>query len=296
MLRFPLFLAMLMVLLLPGDALAWGPGIHMATASWLLDHLPLLPAALAQVVGAHPAAFRYGSLSADIFIGKGCRVKPGHSHNWSTAHALLDEADTPELRAYAAGYLAHLAADTVAHNHYVPNLLPGTPGSGKFSHVYIEMQADRLVEWDGASYRLFDAMSEADSALLRATDKAALPFRLKKQLFRGSVAVAGRHSFRRSLRIVHRMMPHAADRAYLGMMLDISARAVVDVLRDPYGSAVLDIDPIGSEALDTARTACRCATPLAFLTVDRELRFPLDARLASLPASGVPSGKSAHAA
>lgn len=275
-----------MVLFLPEDALAWGPGIHMATAGWLLDHLPLLPAATAQVIGAYPAAFRYGSLSADIFIGKGCCVKPGHSHNWATAHALLEEADTPMLKAYAAGYLAHLAADTVAHNHYVPNLLAGTPGSGKFSHVYIEMQADRLVEWDVSTSRLFDAAPEADRALLRAMDRAALPFKLKKQLFRSSVAVSGRQSFRRSLRIVHRMMPHAADRAYLALMLDVSGRAVVDVLCDPHGSEVLGIDPIGSEALGEARSACRCATPLAFLRPDTPHQFPLDARLEALLPAG----------
>lgn len=278
----PWLLSALMVLLLPQDALAWGPGIHMATAGWLLGNLPLLPAPLANAIMHFPEAFRYGSLSADIFIGKGCTFKPGHSHNWATGHALLEEATTPMLQSYAAGYLAHLAADTVAHNHYVPNLLAGTPGSGKLSHVYIEMQADRLVVWDTESHRSFDAAPEADEALLRAMHRAALPFRLKKQLFRGSVVMSGRRSFRRSLRLMNRIMPRAADRNYLDAMLEVNGRAVIDVLRDPYHSAVLELDPIGSEALGHARDVCRCATPFDFLKRARH-QFPLDARLEALP-------------
>jgi hypothetical protein len=282
-------LAALCVVLLPDAAFAWGPGVHMVAAHWLLQNASLLPAAVGSALLAHPDAFLYGSLSADIFIGKGCTVTPGHSHNWSTGHALYQAADTPRLHAYACGYLSHLAADTVAHNHYVPTLLGGTPGTGKLSHVYIEMQADRMVEWDAAEavslFRLPNGA--ADRTLLQATHGGHWPFAFKKRLFRGSLAVSGKQSWRRSLRLMHRVMPHAADRAYLRDMIDVSMRAVVDVLRDPYGSAVTGIDPIGSDHLAEARDVCRGVRPLVARRLDG-VRFPLDARLVDLPYLPVP--------
>jgi len=282
-------LAVLGVVLLPDAAFAWGPGVHMVAAHWLLQNASLLPTAVGSALLAHPDAFLYGSLSADIFIGKGCTVTPGHSHNWSTGHTLYEAADTPRLHAYACGYLAHLAADTVAHNHYVPTLLGGTPGTGKLSHVYVEMQADRMVEWDAAEavslFRLPNGA--ADRTLLQATHGGHWPFAFKKRLFQGSLAVSGKQSWRRSLRLVHRVMPHAADRAYLREMIDVSVRAVVDVLRDPHGSVVTGIDPIGSDNLAEARDVCRGVRPMVARRPGG-VRFPLDERLVDLPYLPVP--------
>lgn len=269
-------------LLIPHDAFAWGPGVHMATSGWLLGNLSLLPASLAASIMAFPDTFRYGALSADIFIGKGSTAKPGHSHNWSTGHALLEQADTPELQAYAAGYLAHLAADTVAHNYYVPTLLALAPQHGKLAHVYIEMQADRLVRWDTTSYRTFKRARKADSLLLEATQKRKIPFCLKKQIFKGSVAVSGCYAFRRSLAFMHHVTPYTCPKKYLTAMLDMSGRAILDVLSNPYDSVVLEFDPVGTLALGSlsashmSYTEARCA-------LHGFGRFPLDARLHSLP-------------
>lgn len=282
-------LVVLCVVLLPDAAFAWGPGVHMVAAHWLLLNISLLPAAVGSALLAHPDAFLYGSLSADIFIGKGCTVTPGHSHNWSTGHALHEAADTPRLRAYACGYLSHLAADTVAHNHYVPTLLKGTPGTGKLSHVYIEMQADGLVEWDAAAaVRLFRLPNgAADRTLLQAIHGGHWPFAFKKRLFQSGVAVSGRRSWRCSLRLMHRVMPHAANRAYLRDMIDVSVRAMVDVLRAPHGSAVTRIDPIGSDPLAAARDVCRGIRPMAAHRPGGA-GFPLDGRLADLPCLPAP--------
>lgn len=274
------------VLLFPADAFAWGPGVHLATASWLLDQLSLLPALTGAALAAHPEAFLYGTLAPDIFIGKGCSVRPGHSHNWATAHALLDETEqaSPRLQAFAAGYLAHLAADTVAHNHYVPTLLAALPGSGKLSHVYIEMQADRMVAWDTpTARRLFRGRHrDADAALLRAMRKRNLPFLLKKQLFRSSVALSGGHMLRHSLQWAGQLAPAVADKNYLEAMLDVSLRAVVDVLCAPRDSDLLGIDPIGSGPLREAKLTGGRELPLAMLIGAPRL-VPLDSRLEALP-------------
>lgn len=280
-----LLLAVALLLLVPGSAFAWGPGVHLAAADWLFGNLALLPLAAARCIGAHKDAFLYGSLSADIFIGKGCAVKPGHSHTWETGLNLLDRAVEPRLQAYAYGYLAHLAADIVAHNNYVPSLMSTTPGSGKLSHVYIEAQADRLVRWDSAgALRLFEShhARPADSCLRGVTRAARMPFLLKKHVFKRSMAVAGTAPWRGSLGMCRLVTPDTADPAFFAAMFNASLQAVLQVLSAPMESALCTLDPIGEASLRDARALCCGRAPLAFRK-PFPLRFPLHPLVAELP-------------
>ena len=111
--------------LMPDQALAWGPGVHLALGNSVLSNMGCLPPLVAALLGRHRDAFLYGCLSADIFIGKGTNIKPGHSHNWVTGFKLLKSAQDARVLAYAYGYLSHLAADVVAHNYFVPKALFG---------------------------------------------------------------------------------------------------------------------------------------------------------------------------
>lgn len=278
------------MLLQPDHAHAWGPGVHVAAANWVLANLALLPLAVARCIGTYKEAFTYGSLSADIFIGKGCSVKPGHSHNWETGLALLDSVRGSRQKAYALGYLAHLAADIVAHNNYVPALMSATPGAGKLSHVYIEAQADRLVRWDTRdAVRLFESRlsRESDSSLRRATSAGRMPFLFKKQVFKSSMALVGGNSWRNSLSVCGLMTPGTRDTAFFTAMFDASLRSVVDVLCDPFDSAMTALDPIGESPLCDAKALCCGRAPLAFRR-PFPLRFPLHPSVAGLPAVCLP--------
>src|SRR5687767_7863880 len=62
--------ALLLVLLLPEPAWAFGPATHVFLGSTLLDALHLLPPALAELLRAHPQSFLYGSMAADISFAK----------------------------------------------------------------------------------------------------------------------------------------------------------------------------------------------------------------------------------
>ena len=230
-------LAAAALLAVPGEALAWGPGVHTAVSRFVLANLDLLPGGVAFLLSQAPQAFLYGSLSADFFVGKGTRVKPGHSHNWSSGGKLLLAAGTPQLKAYALGYLTHLAADVVAHNFYVPNVLARAPYASNFWHVYVEMQADsRLTGGLSLSAKVSRRTQRgADNALVAALDKNRVTFMLRKRLFRGSMGVARLRSWNRSLRLAQRMFPLPDDPDYLHNMFDMSLRATLDILRDPEG-------------------------------------------------------------
>lgn len=242
-------------LLVPEVAYAWGPGAHMVTGNWVLQNLAVLPSVVAEPLMQYPGLFLQGCLSADIFIGKGSKAKKGHSHNWESAEALLARAKSPGQKAYAYGYLSHLAADTVAHNVFVPHLLPIAPGSGKIAHVYLEMQADRLLDWDAEdALSVFrERRSAASLALLRKTlNKNVVKFGLQSRVFQGSVALGGSGPWRKGLTAVDTLFPDHVRRAYLDGLLTVATRAVVDVLKHGSASPVFTLDPIGAKALAEA--------------------------------------------
>ncbi len=250
-------------LVLPEQALAWGPGVHMVTGNWILQNLPALPAVIAAALMQHPAAYLRGSLSPDIFIGKGSRPKKGHSHNWTSGFSLLDRADTPQQLAYACGYLSHLAADVVAHNVFVPGLLHTMPGPGKMAHVYLEAQADRLLSWDsGDAFAVLHGKSSSttDTMLRSALRQRAFPFWVKKRLFESSVALGGTRVWRGSIRAVDCLVKKHERGPLVERMMTLSARAIVNVLREQKNSPLLALDPIGADALDKAKRAPRTRT------------------------------------
>ena len=250
------------ILLSAPMAHAWGTGVHLAIGSHILSNLGLIAPAIAEIICKHTNEFLYGCLSADIFIGKGCRTTPTHSHNWSVGRQLLEFAPTPQLKSYAYGYLSHLAADTIAHNYFIPNMLASTPGSGKLSHVYIEMQADMHVSWDPAKAReLFKKSYKAEDArLLCVTEKKKFSFYLKKQLYRGSILASTQKSWNTSLSFMHQFLPRATDPEYFEQMFLLSRDVVQDFLGDPAKAFVLNLDPVGTDNLKRAHLSRRKRT------------------------------------
>ena len=238
----------------PAEAMAWGPGVHLNTANHILANLKLISPAIAEIISAYRESFRYGCLSADIYMGKGKKLHSGHCHNWGTGFRLLENNQDPAIQSYAYGYLSHLAADTIAHNYYVPNTLNIFPSGGKISHVYIELQADRHIT--GLNAQACSIMGrknkQADKILRLALKKPKLPFVLKKQLYQKGIAFSTLHGWELSLRLLNRALP-VGRLEYLNHMVDLSRIAVTDLLRDPDNANCLDFDPMGFTNLKIAK-------------------------------------------
>jgi hypothetical protein len=273
-------LAFLLLLLLPGDALAWGPGVHLAIGNHVLTHAHLFAPALAALLTAHPEHFLYGCLSADIFIGKGCKYTPTHSHNWDTGRALLRQAEDPQTQAYAYGYLSHLAADVIAHNFLVPNVLGFSAGRGKLAHTYVEMLADLQVDLPRKqASRIFRTpRPDADRCLRRATGQKRLSFKVKKGIFDHSLRLVEKRSYSRSLRMFRGLLPFARKEALITLAIDYARDLVIDLLQHPLHSPVFECDPIGSANLDQVRHFQRKQRKYYCVHGDGII-FPLDTRL-----------------
>lgn len=274
------FFIVLLLLLCPQDALAWGPGVHMALGNHILGNLHLFTPSLAAVLSTYPENYLYGCLSADIFIGKGCAFTPTHSHNWDMGRKLLRQAESPGVEAYAWGYLSHLAADVIAHNYLVPNMLGFSAGRGKLAHTYVEMLADLQVQWPRKqASRIFRTPHpHSDRTLISAMDQKTLSFRIKKHIFRQSLQVLEDRTYKRSLLMFRRLLPFAHKEALIRESISFAQDLVVDLLVNPVLSPVLQCDPIGSSNLFQVRRFRR-KQRLYYTQHGQGIIFPLDSRL-----------------
>lgn len=139
-----ILLLLLLICIIPANAFAWGVGVHLSLGSFILTAPDTLPAALQALLAAQPMDYLYGCVAADITLGKKFTHYLDHCHNWRVGKQILEQArnEGPAAEACAYGYLSHLAADTIAHNYYVPLKLSMTFNTILHNHAYWEMRAE----------------------------------------------------------------------------------------------------------------------------------------------------------
>ena len=94
-----LLVAFAWLFLCPDQALAWGPGTHIALGETLLESLWLLPPALRAILGRWPLHFLYGSVAADISFAKKYVPEGRHCHHWHVGEEILASAENEPLLA-----------------------------------------------------------------------------------------------------------------------------------------------------------------------------------------------------
>jgi hypothetical protein len=175
---FDIGFGVILLTMVSSPALAWGPEVHFFLGSRLLE-LGLVGGALGRVLLEHRERFLFGNTVGDVVVGKGYLDEDDHSHNWSVSDNLFDLCETDADEAFAYGFYSHLAADTIAHNRYVPEfngtLLPST----KAGHVYWEMRAGSRVplEYKDDLKELLEGDFSREKSLLEdAMPASVLPF------------------------------------------------------------------------------------------------------------------------
>lgn len=185
--------AFLIFIFAPGfsaDAFAWGPATHLELSHTVLNNLPMIPHAVRALIEKYPYDYYYGNIGADIVVGKKYQEELSHCHNWSFGYKLLDDAKSDSQKAFAYGFLSHLAADTVAHNHFIPTKIIKTFTTNMHKHLYWELRFDSFVDksvWD-IPEKIEQAIHLDNDELLSTTlagTGTALPFPANKTLFSG---------------------------------------------------------------------------------------------------------------
>jgi hypothetical protein len=245
----------LVVLLLPTDAHAWTPGTHIYLAESVLANLGQLPAAVAELLRAYPFDFLYGNIAADTSIAKKYAPVGRHCHFWHVGQEIHDLAASDALRAFGLGYLAHLAADSVAHNYFVPRQLMVTSSTASFGHSYWETRVE-LHLGDAYAKAAKDVIlvdhSQADAHLDRIISPTIFSVRTNRRLFRGMVRLAETDSWQRAAQAAREVSRWDLTDEDVERHLALSYDYVVGVLADTSAEA-RQLDPSGEAPLASAK-------------------------------------------
>jgi hypothetical protein len=210
--------AALAILLWPSDALAWGPLAHLNFSAQALAALGPIPPALRGLLTEFADEFLYGSLAADIVVGKNLSRYLYHCHNWRVGFNVYRQAKPGGEQAFAIGFLAHLAADTVAHNYFVPYQTVRSFHRMSTRHAYWELRYDQRTNAGMArlARQISNGLSRGHDDLLRRTlsRSSVLPFGVSKRLFHSLMAAARHGGLRHLSRLAlstERSLPLEAD-------------------------------------------------------------------------------------
>ena len=247
----------LAIVVLPTAAHAWAPLAHLSFSARALLELESVPAPTRGLLGEYANEFLYGSLAADIVVGKNLARHLYHCHNWRVGFNVHRAARPGGERAFALGFLAHLAADTVAHNYFVPFQTVGSFRHLHTRHAYWELRYDQRMDRtlsrvaqvvSGRAYRGHDE-------LLRRTLKKAsvLPFSIARGLFGSLLASAREPRFQalsRGLLARPGRLPLHED--LVEETGRLAVEAILGVLREGERSGAARTDATGARNLRVA--------------------------------------------
>lgn len=259
-----LIVAGLLLVLLPEAAYAWTPGTHIFLGEAILANLRLLPNSVADLLHAFPYDFLYGSIAPDTSIAKKY-VPPGrHSHFWAVGQETYDYAPSDALKTFGLGYLAHLAADTVAHNFFVPRQLLLTSSTRTMGHSYWELRAETHLS-DRFSRRARDIIgldhSAADGHLARIISPTLFSIETNRRLFRGMVRLADTKSWQLAMQAARErsrwLLTDEDVERHLALAYDYTMEMLAQV--DAREGTTRAYDPNGAEPLRDVKRLRRAA-------------------------------------
>lgn len=246
-------------LLDPGLAHAWTPGTHIFLGETILANLELLRPPVAALLQAFPYDFLYGTIAPDTSFAKKYVPEGRHSHYWNIGRETFDRARNDALRAFGLGYLSHLAADTVAHNYFVPRQLLLTTSTRSMGHTYWETRVEtQLGERFASRAReiiLLD-QSAADRHLETIISPTLFSVRTNRRLFRGMVHLAHTRSWQRAMQAARErsrwQLTEADLERHLGLAYDLTLE-MLDADGRLEGLRAYALDPNGAHALQVAK-------------------------------------------
>jgi hypothetical protein len=250
-----LALALVGLALAPAAAHAWTPGTHIYLGETVLANLAQLPASVASLLRAFPFDFLYGSIAADTSIAKKYAPVGRHCHSWNVGYEILERAESDPLRVFGLGYLAHLAADAVAHNYFVPRQLVVTSSTIALGHSYWESRFETHL---GEHYArtAMDVIrmdhSVADGHLDRILAPTIFSVRTGRRLFRGMVGLAETQSWQRAFQILAERSRWDLDDPMVEGHVGLSFQLIMGLLSESDGLA-RRLDPAGEASLKLAK-------------------------------------------
>jgi hypothetical protein len=255
-------LAALALVLFPGVAHAWTPGTHIFLGESVLANLHQLPTAIADLVRAFPYDFLYGNIAADTSMAKKYAPVGRHCHAWHVGQEILDLAPSDPLRAFGLGYLSHLAADTIAHNFFVPRQLVLTSSTVAIGHSYWESRFETHLG-DAYSREARDIIMKDHAASDAHLDGILSPtlfsVRTNRRLFRGMVHLTESQSWQWVFQVIAGTSRWDLADSDVERHMAVTFEYVMETLGANDDAAARRLDPAGEKALGLAKRMRRQA-------------------------------------
>ncbi len=244
-----LMLTIIIIILFPEDALAWGPLTHVQLGMDLLSN-PLVPGAISLFIKDFPYHFLYGTIIADVILWKNRMRYSKHCHNWKIGFEILNQARTPPLKAFAYGYISHLSADIIAHNLYIPQQMILNYPLKKGKHIVWEIRYERWIDsniWKMIKKIPKNVDSSCDELLENVLQSVIFSYKTNKRIF--SV-----------LFLLHRMESWRLRNGKKNLLPEKSAvnyykyslSAIISVFSEMEKSPFLKYDPTGRQIIKRA--------------------------------------------
>lgn len=257
-----LAIALVALAVFPSVAHAWTPGTHIFLGESVLTNLHQLPTAVGDLLRAFPYDFLYGNIAADTSLAKKYAPVGRHCHAWHVGQEIHDLAPTDPLRAFGLGYLSHLAADTVAHNFFVPAQLVRTAGTAALGHSYWESRFETHL---GDAYArtakevILRDHTASDTHLDGILSPTLFSVRTSRRLFRGMVHLTETQSWQWTFQqIAEKSRWDLAD-AEVERHMAVAFEYVMGQLGEDGSAAARRLDPAGAKALGLAKRMRRIA-------------------------------------
>ena len=252
-----LLVALCAWLLFPEKAFAWGPVTHLQLGIEILRSTDLLGHSLRMVLESFPYDYLYGCIGADIIFAKGLARIHEHSHNWLVGFSILEEANSPAQESFAYGYLSHLAADTVAHNYFIPECYVRTYPAKTLRHVYWEVRFDRLEKrelWTLArEIARLQQHGEDDELLERVVKRTLFSFKTDKRIFSSLLVLNRMEQWQKMLDSMSEKSIWTLTKRDATKYRELSFESALDSLLHLERAACLKMDPTGKDALLSAK-------------------------------------------
>ena len=262
-----LIVPFLLVLLAPSEVWAWGPITHIVHGSTVLENLHRLSPAMQALLTTHADRYLYGCVGADIIQAKAyTRNVATHCHRWPVAWRIVGSAKTDGELAFAWGYMTHLAADILSHNHFVPLHLVLSFAGRTSGHAYWEARVDGM-QPESYSTKLRRVLTtpyeDCDALVDRVVEHTLFSFRTNKRIFDSLMGLA-------KLERWHRLVRTVNDRSRFRLTADTvhaynraCVASALDLLANRKQSHTQAQDPTGKDTLDRAMALRRRLRRLA---------------------------------
>ncbi|MEA3240552.1 MAG: zinc dependent phospholipase C family protein [Pseudomonadota bacterium] len=238
------------------SAWAWGPATHLELARELLAGKNLLPLQVAANLANYPYDFLYGNIAADMVVGKKFVDPLRHCHTWPVAFELQDRVRSPAQQAFVYGYLAHLAADIVAHNSFVPSKIVQYYHQKGALHLYWEMRFEVSVRhelWQYAHLISRRSRWENDPLLARTITPTIFSFPVNRRIFNTVLLLNRTRRWQKLLLRLDKSPHYALSGDDVLYFKKESLANMLEILRNLKDSSLCAKDPRGQRNLARAK-------------------------------------------